>query len=398
MSSLLLSSSHALRLLARRPAPLQQLVGGLSLTNPTTTSTISTQQHCCWMSSNKNGNNKKRAINGSRGTRGHGWYLKYRQGRGGRHLQGEYWDRREHHWDMQQWNDAVVGLGSQFVYLDVAVEPPAAASGGAASASSAPVVAEEKEEHEEIDIDVSATAVDEDNDTEDHAASEKEDTKSATETATEASPVIAAETTNASTTTTEAATPEPLRTERLIIQIASTVMPETCINFIGLCQDAAYNGTILYRIEKQVGICGGDVLSNTGKTGQCWQDFPYERSQPALKPSPLRRDLPPPSEEPLAMWHTAGTVAMLCPKVNEIDSRFILCGHDAPHLDGIHRAFGTLDAASLATVQEWQETVLTAYGQPKSVTLRIVGCGVLEDYQGTSTSSETTPVQAKETA
>ena len=45
----------------------------------------------------------------------------------------------------------------------------------------------------------------------------------------------------------------------------------------------------------------------------------------------------------MALWHTAGVVTMLCPKVNEIDSRFLLCGQDAPHLDGIHRAQATND-------------------------------------------------------
>ena len=186
----------------------------------------------------------------------------------------------------------------------------------------------------------------------------------------------------------EGAEVEPLSTERLVMQIASTVMPETCINFVGLCQEAAYNGTIMYRIEKEVGICGGDVLTNTGKTGQCLQDWPYESANgPSPDMNPLRRDLPPPEEEPMALWHTAGTVTMLCPKVNEIDSRFILCGKDAPHLDGIHRAFGKLEPESLKQVQEWQDSVLTSYGKPKSVTLRIVGCGVLENYTSSSAGS-----------
>lgn len=313
--------------------------------------------------------NKKRAINGSRGSRGHGWFLKYRQGRGGRHLQGEYWDRQQQHYDMQLWNDAVVGLGCQTVFLDVAVEQPTSTGGEAAATTSS----SSTEEHEEIDIDVTAEAV------------EEEDTASST-------PVVE------ETDTTDTETLTTTTTERLFIQVASTVMPETCINFIGLCQDAAYQDTILYRIEKEVGICGGDVLTNTGKTGQCWQDWPYDNAKLALKPNPLRRDLPPPSEEPLAMWHTAGTVAMLCPKVNEIDSRFILCGTDAPHLDGIHRAFGTLDAASLEKVQDWQKNVLTSYGQPKSATLRIVGCGVLDDNSSSSSPEESKPVQTEEAA
>lgn len=328
---------------------------------------------------------KKKAIRGSKGSRGHGWYIKYREGRGGRHLQGEYWDRNQHHWDMQQWNDAVFSLGSQYLYLDIAVEPPA-------TTEAANTVAVEEAEAEEIDI---AKPPPEEEEVEVEEAKEETEANkaSASETAEDEN---SAEETKAATLDTEqarveedAAAPEEavVRTERLILQVASTVMPETCINFIGLCQEAAYKDSILYRIEKEVGICGGDVLTNTGQTGQCWQSFPYEANsaQPRPRPSPLRRDLPPTSEEPMALWHVAGTVTMLCPKVDEIDSRFLLCGKDSPHLDGIHRAFGKLEPESLAIVQEWQNTVLTSYGKPKSVTLKIVDCGVLEDYnQGNS--------------
>lgn len=384
MSSLLLSSTNALRLVARRQATLssslassQQLlqlgVGGGGPT-PSATNASSSQR---WMSAGGKNRSKKRAINGSRGSRGHGWFLKYREGRGGRHLQGEYWDRRNQHWDMDQWNNAVLELGIQYVYLDVAVEAPVTAAAATASSNSNSVAAtaDDDDSHEEIDIDVSVTEVEDDEETDEKSTDKQESAEKD------------AATTTPTTATTTSDPTAPLAVERLVMRVASTVMPETCINFIGLCQEAAYQGTILYRIEKEVGICGGDVLTNTGKTGQCWQDWPYETETAkfVLKPNPLRRDLPPPKEEPMAMWHTAGTVAMLCPKVNEIDSRFLLCGKDAPHLDGIHRAFGTMEASSLAKVQDWQANVLTSYGQPKSVTLRIVGCGVLENYEGETT-------------
>ena len=315
-------------------SPIQVLAASAPAASPAAPS-----ESIRWMSTQKNKNRRtNKAISGNRGSRGHGWYVKYREGRGGRHLQGEYWDRSNHHWDMQQWNDAVLSLGSQFVYLDIAVEPPAASAPTATAE-----VAEDDQGEKGADVQAAAAS---------------------------------------------AAEVKPLSTERLIIQIASTVMPETCINFVGLCQEAAYKGTILYRIEKEVGVCGGDVLTNTGKTGQCLQEWPYESSKTAPTPrmNPLRRDLPPPEDEPMALWHTAGTITMLCPKVNEIDSRFILCGKDAPHLDGIHRAFGKMEPESLKIVQQWQDSVLTSYGRPKSVTLRIVDCGVLENYQSVTTS------------
>ena len=415
---MLLSSASALRLVARRQAaprstvtvtfmnwlstPLTsdtslQHVGNDSgiyssiNTTMTTTNTI-LQQQKCYMSTGKK-KSKSRAINGSRGSRGHGWYLKYREGRGGRHLQGDYWDRKEQHYDMNVWNDAVLGLGCQYVYLDVAVEPPATATAiatansvASGSNSESEDLVEQKEEYEGSDIDVTPSEGDDDD------AEGADSIESKQQHVTVSSPPRTIE-----------AAPAPLATERLVMRVASTIMPETCINFMGLCQDAAYKDTILYRIEKQVGICGGDVLTNTGKTGRCWQDFPYESKgqKLLLRPNPLRRSLPPSKEEPMAMWHVAGTVSMLCPTVNEVDSRFILCGKDAPHLDGIHRAFGTLEPQSLAKVQEWQETVLTSYGKPKSVTLRIVGCGVLENYEEakiSSSSSSNSEKQADEAA
>jgi len=63
---------------------------------------------------------------GSRGARGHGWFLKYRQGLGGRHLQGKFWDRDVEY--LEEWNDQILELGSTLVYINVKV-------GGSASGS-----------------------------------------------------------------------------------------------------------------------------------------------------------------------------------------------------------------------------------------------------------------------
>jgi hypothetical protein len=59
---------------------------------------------------------------GTRGQRGHGWYVNYRAGKGGRHLQGEYFDRGELE-EQTHWNASILQLGSQRVYLDICVEP-----------------------------------------------------------------------------------------------------------------------------------------------------------------------------------------------------------------------------------------------------------------------------------
>lgn len=58
---------------------------------------------------------------GNRGARDHGWWVNYRAGKGGRHLQGEHSHLNVE--ELKAWNDAVFALGSQFVYMDVVVEP-----------------------------------------------------------------------------------------------------------------------------------------------------------------------------------------------------------------------------------------------------------------------------------
>jgi cyclophilin family peptidyl-prolyl cis-trans isomerase len=56
---------------------------------------------------------------GSRGSRGLGWYQKYREGRGGRHLQGKYWDRNVE--ELQDLNQTVFNFGSDGHYLDLKI-------------------------------------------------------------------------------------------------------------------------------------------------------------------------------------------------------------------------------------------------------------------------------------
>jgi cyclophilin family peptidyl-prolyl cis-trans isomerase len=58
---------------------------------------------------------------GTRGSRGHGWWVNYRSGKGGRHLQGEYSHLNVA--ELKTWNDAVFSLGSQFFYMDILMEP-----------------------------------------------------------------------------------------------------------------------------------------------------------------------------------------------------------------------------------------------------------------------------------
>jgi len=257
-----------------------------------------------------------RGEGGSRGARGHGWYTKYRSGRGGRHLQGEYHDRESPE-DMVSWNDAILALGSQRVYMDIVMEPRRGQSMQNIKPKTIPVPPLDELEGKKLHLEM---------------------------------------------------------------EIATTVMPETTQNFIDLLQAPVgdgYKGTRLYRIDKAVGLYFGDVLTNTGKTGK------------AFNGDPLTLEI---KKDPLAMWHIPGTISMLVPKVGEVDSRFLLCAHAAPHVDGMARAFGRLTPESLVIVTDWVGNLMTRTGIPTAYDLIVVDCGLLESSSvgrsGSSTEEE----------
>lgn len=260
---------------------------------------------------------------GSRGARGHGWYVKYRAGEGGRHLQGEYHDRPSTE-ECEAWNATVLSMGSVRAYMDLVVEP-------------------KKANGESI--------YNNDDDT----------------TERQQSPHMAKVPSVDSLTAPK---------QRLEMDIAAAVMPDTCHNFTTLIQNQDYKSTLLYRFEKQVGVCGGDILTNTGKTGRSHRT---DRLSINVK------------ADPLPLWHTAGTVSMLVSSVDEIDSRFFLCTAHSPHLDGIHRAFGRLTPESLAIVQELQNSLLTRGGGiPTSYDLIIADAGIVSSEAGQSTTADET--------
>jgi cyclophilin family peptidyl-prolyl cis-trans isomerase len=234
---------------------------------------------------------------GTRGARGHGWLTNYREGKGGRHLQGEYFDRSQS--DALAWNRAVLELGSKRVHMKVVAEP-----------------------------------------------------KSNTE----------------QTASLDNLTGAAFELE---MDVASAVFPETVENFVQLLQEK-YRGTRLYRVERNVGLYGGDVVTNTGKAGHAAGEFPR---------------LAPTQDLSSALWHVPGTLSMVVPTVGEIDSRFLLCSHYAPHLDGIHRAFGMLTDDSLALVKEWHDTLWTTYGVPAGFDLILTEGSVVDESPSSSSQA-----------
>lgn len=149
-------------------------------------------------------------------------------------------------------------------------------------------------------------------------------------------------------------------TFRLEADLARATLEQTTDNFTSLCSEEAFNGSLFYRIEPKAGICAGDYVTNTGRTGKAFGAV-------------ISRNV---KSDPLVLWHHPGTISMIVASVDEIDSRFMLCTADSPHMDGIHRAFGLLTPESLDLVSTWHSTTLTRKGRPASATYVIVGSGV----------------------
>ena len=253
---------------------------------------------------------------GSRGARGHGWWVNYRAGKGGRHLQGEY-----HHLDveaMKAWNDAVFSLGSQRVYMDIAMEP-------FHRAQTTQVDVEPLGDNGSVD--------------------------------------------------------DGIECHRLVIELATEVLPRATENFMGLlkAEGDGFKSSTLHRVERSVGWMGGHVWCDTGK---CLDEFRMATSATSMA-----------QEEHMVLSHVPGAVTMLCQRVGEIDSRFLLCAHHAPHLDGRALVIGRMDANSRQKVEEWENSIITKNGRPTSINLRVVDCGVLE---GSSIEDQTTPKKVEE--
>ena len=273
---------------------------------------------------------------GTRGSRGHGWFVNYRSGKGGRHLQGEY--NHLNLDDMKEWNDAIFSLGSQKAFVDIRAESSVAPIGVAGDSTN-------NDDNDEGDDDTA---------------------------------------------------------HRIELELATTALPLATANFLKLIKarkvdsdvdgnnDAGnndadgYHGSTLHRIEKNVGVMGGLIARNPYSNpdapgpvaskdmiGKCHPDYVMDTSFTAMDVS----------SEHLVLSHVPGIITMMQPKVHEIDSRFMMLSQHAPHMDGISVAIGRVTEESLRTIQKWESTLITSYGIPTNLTLRIVDCGLLDNNE-----------------
>jgi cyclophilin family peptidyl-prolyl cis-trans isomerase len=222
---------------------------------------------------------------GSKGARGHGWYQKYRDGLGGRHLQGRNHNRNVD--DLEAMNRQALDLGSIKVFLDL------------------------KEEDSTV--------------------------------------------------------------TRIDLELAEFALPKTTKNFELLCGEKKYVNSLLFRYQKEVGFCLGDYIKNTGTSGAC---------HPAVMNKWGCVD-----SEPLVMSHTAGTITMMSPGVDKVDSRFMLVTHDSPHLEGKFVPFGKMSNASLEKLLAIESKGIYTVRSKPMVEIVISDCGRVQPVDEESLSA-----------
>ena len=169
---------------------------------------------------------------------------------------------------------------------------------------------------------------------------------------------------------------------RVVIELASAALPKTTENFKLLCKEkgssankedediiGGYESTMVYKIEKTVGLCMGDIVSNDGTGGRC-----HPKSGTYMQPYSFE-------DEGHLISHTGpGIVSMMSPGVHRNDSRFLITTTDAPQLDGRFVAFGRV-RDGMDVIEDINSGVFTKRGRP-TVEIKIVGCGVLDGNEG----------------
>ena len=153
---------------------------------------------------------------------------------------------------------------------------------------------------------------------------------------------------------------------RVVIELASEALPKTVENFKLLCseKDNGYESTKVYKIEKTVGLCLGDVVSNDGTGGRCHPSIGSEKSPFAFE------------DEGFLVSHTGpGIVSMMSPGVHRNDSRFLITTTEASQLDGRFVAFGRVKEG-MDVVDDIATSIFTKRGRP-TVDVKVVGCGVV---------------------
>lgn len=153
---------------------------------------------------------------------------------------------------------------------------------------------------------------------------------------------------------------------RIMIGLYSEAVPLTCENFLQLCKGyqindkmIGYRNTFFHLIKPGAALCGGDVITGTGKShgisiyGESFPDENFDME--------FLRD---------------GDLAMVNWGKNTNSSIFMITLTSQRHLYGHHVVFGTV-LKGMRVVREMGE-LGTRVGRP-ALPIRILQCGVLEE-------------------
>ena len=110
---------------------------------------------------------------------------------------------------------------------------------------------------------------------------------------------------------------------RIIINLKTSVVPQTCNNFITLCNKKAYKNTKFHRVIKDFMVQGGDITNNDGTGGISI----YGNTFP---------------DENFKLKNNKGTISMANSGPDTNGSQFFINVIDTPWLDGKHVVFGDI--------------------------------------------------------
>ena len=110
---------------------------------------------------------------------------------------------------------------------------------------------------------------------------------------------------------------------RIILNMKSNIVPNTCNNFITLCNKKAYKGTKFHRVIKDFMVQGGDFTNGDGTGGMSI----YGNSFP---------------DENFKLKNRKGTISMANSGPDSNGSQFFINVIDTPWLDNKHVVFGNV--------------------------------------------------------
>ena len=111
--------------------------------------------------------------------------------------------------------------------------------------------------------------------------------------------------------------------ERVIINLKTDIVPQTCNNFITLCEKKAYKNTKFHRVIKDFMIQGGDFTNGDGTGGMSIYGNNF-------------------SDENFKLKNTKGSISMANSGPDTNGSQFFINVVDTPWLDGKHVVFGNI--------------------------------------------------------